>query len=203
MTNDGFYLKDADESDDEEEKKDEIDSYSSEYASDAEDNDQSINKRKNQGRNKQAPRIAAEKLNATAGNKKKSLAQEGTEKTMGLSNTVSTSLKQVEDKLDKNRIRKRDKADRATVDDCLNDYTMSIMDKLLNNEDPSLRKLDEFGGCIATGKEANVYIAHGSWDFKSRKPFEPDEDYNIPVKDYAVKIFKTAVLTFKDRERYV
>ena len=71
---------------------------------------------------------------------------------MGLSNKVNNQLKVTEDKIDKNRIRKRDKADRATVDDCLDDRTMIIMDKLLTTE-----KLSEFGGCIATGKEANVY----------------------------------------------
>ena len=117
---------------------------------------------------------------------------------MGLSLTVSNQLKQTEDKLDKNRIRKRDKADRATVDDCLDDRTMTVMDKLLENE-----KLSEFGGCIATGKEANVYVGHGSWDFETRQPFEADEDFDIPVKDYAIKIFKTSVQSFKDRERYV
>ena len=117
---------------------------------------------------------------------------------MGLSVTVSNQLKKTEDKIDKNRIRKTDKADRATVDDCLDDRTMIVMNKLLENE-----KLTEFGGCIATGKEANVYIGNGSWDFKTREPFEADEDYEIPVKDYAIKIFKVAVLSFKDRERYV
>ena len=103
-----------------------------------------------------------------------------------------------EDKIDKNRIRKRDKADRATVDDCLDERTMIVMDKLLSTE-----KLSEFGGCIATGKEANVYSGQGSWDWEKREAFEPDENFDIPVKDYAIKIFKVAVMAFKDRERYV
>ena len=118
---------------------------------------------------------------------------------MGLTNRVNNQLKVTEDKLDKNRIRKRDKADKATVDDCLDDRTMTVMNKLLSNE-----KLTEFGGCIATGKEANVYMGHGSWDFVTRTPFDIDEEtFEIPVKDYAIKIFKTSVQTFKDRERYV
>ena len=98
----------------------------------------------------------------------------------------AAQLKQTEDKLDKNRMRKRDKADKATVDDCLDERTMTVMNKLLDNE-----KLSEFGGCIATGKEANVYSGQGSWDFETRQPFEPDENYDIPVKDYAIKIFKS------------
>jgi len=75
---------------------------------------------------------------------------------------------------------------------------MEIMTKLTTNE-----KLTEFAGCIATGKEANVYLGHGSYDFEKRKPLEYDEDFEVPVRDYAIKIFKTSVCTFKDRERYV
>lgn len=40
-------------------------------------------------------------------------------------------------------------------------------------------------GCISTGKEANVYHATNGDDH------------------LAVKIYKTSILTFKDRERYV
>ena len=65
------------------------------------------------------------------------------------------------------------------------------------------KKLDVFSGCISTGKEANVYLASGSMDINKREPFPPDEQGNIPVKEYAVKVFKTSILVFKDRERYV
>lgn len=40
-------------------------------------------------------------------------------------------------------------------------------------------------GCLSTGKEANVYYARG------------------PNREYAVKIFKTSILVFKDRDKYV
>ena len=33
--------------------------------------------------------------------------------------------------------------------------------------------------------------------------FPADEEGNVPVKEYAVKVFKTSILIFKDRERYV
>ena len=58
-------------------------------------------------------------------------------------------------------------------------------------------------GCISTGKEANVYRAEGSMDLIEREMFKPDEEGKLPVKEYAVKIFKTSILIFKDRERYV
>ncbi len=46
--------------------------------------------------------------------------------------------------------------------------------------------MTEINGCISTGKEANVYHAYG-----------PDN------KEFALKIYKTSILIFKDRERYV
>lgn len=46
--------------------------------------------------------------------------------------------------------------------------------------------LTEIDGCLSTGKEANVYYAKGSNN-----------------QEYAVKIFKTSILVFKDRDRYV
>jgi RIO kinase 1 len=45
---------------------------------------------------------------------------------------------------------------------------------------------------VSTGKEANVYYAHR----------EKNEVYETEA-DYAIKIFKTSILIFKDRERYV
>ena len=56
-----------------------------------------------------------------------------------------------------------------------------ILFKLLNNE-----FLLEIDGCLSTGKEANVYYARGQ-----------------AGAEYAVKIFKTSILVFKDRDRYV
>ena len=56
-----------------------------------------------------------------------------------------------------------------------------ILFKLLNNE-----YLLEIDGCLSTGKEANVYYARGK-----------------AGAEYAVKIYKTSILVFKDRDRYV
>ena len=46
---------------------------------------------------------------------------------------------------------------------------------------------NELNGCISTGKEANVYHA----------------TTNKVDVDYAVKVYKTSILSFKDRDKYV
>mmetsp|Transcript_25880 Transcript_25880/g.18326 ORF Transcript_25880/g.18326 Transcript_25880/m.18326 type:complete len:205 (-) Transcript_25880:826-1440(-) len=107
---------------------------------------------------------------------------------------VNTSLKKTEDKLDEDRIRSKDKNDRATVDNCLDPRTLIIIHKMINNE-----KIDAFLGNVSTGKEANVYLAEGSYDFEKHEKF-PE---GTPKNEYAIKVFKTSILIFKDRERYV
>ena len=47
--------------------------------------------------------------------------------------------------------------------------------------------INELNGCISTGKEANVY--HSTT--------------NTTGGDLAVKVYKTSILTFKDRDKYV
>ena len=74
----------------------------------------------------------------------------------------------------------KDKSDRATIEQVLDPRTRIILFKLLNKG-----YLSEINGCISTGKEANVYHATG----------EPG--------DVAIKVYKTSILTFKDRDRYV
>ena len=79
------------------------------------------------------------------------------------------------------RTRYTDKSDRATVEQVLDPRTRMIIFKLLNRG-----TITEINGCISTGKEANVYHATGEHG-----------------NDMAVKIYKTSILTFKDRDRYV
>ena len=52
--------------------------------------------------------------------------------------------------------------------------------------------LTEINGCISTGKEANVYHALGTGN----------REYTTS-QELAVKIFKTSILVFKDRDKYV
>lgn len=98
-----------------------------------------------------------------------------------MSHTVYNSLKESEFKLVP-ASRVKDKEDRATVEQVLDPKTRIILVKMLNKG-----VLSEINGCLSTGKEANVYHAWG-----------PSKD-----KEYAIKIYKTSILIFKDRERYV
>ncbi|KAH8315270.1 hypothetical protein KR074_001734 [Drosophila pseudoananassae] len=80
------------------------------------------------------------------------------------------------------RTQVRDKHDRATAEQVMDPRTRMILFKLLNRG-----MIQEINGCISTGKEANVYHAvskDGSDEF-------------------AIKIYKTSILVFKDRDKYV
>lgn len=79
-------------------------------------------------------------------------------------------------------IRGKDKADRATVEQVLDPRTRMIIFKMIQRG-----VFNELNGCISTGKEANVYHA----------------TTNKSGQDYAVKVYKTSILTFKDRDKYV
>lgn len=59
-----------------------------------------------------------------------------------------------EKKVNTNRIRVKDKNDRATVELVLDARTRVILVKMLNK-----KFLKEINGCVSTGKEANVYHA--------------------------------------------
>nr|ADW23592.1 RIO-1 kinase [Haemonchus contortus] len=82
--------------------------------------------------------------------------------------------------VEKKRKRVKDRADRATVEQVLDPRTRLVLFRLLQRG-----TLTNIHGCISTGKEANVYHT-------------TDEKGSL-----AVKIYKTSILTFKDRERYV
>lgn len=98
-----------------------------------------------------------------------------------LSNKAANVLIQASKKLENERLRAKDKADRATVEQVLDPRTRMILFKILNKG-----VICEINGCISTGKEANVY--HST---------------NVDGDERAVKVYKTSILTFKDRDRYV
>ena len=75
----------------------------------------------------------------------------------------------------------KDRSDRATVEQALDPRTRMVLFKMLNRG-----LFTEIHGCVSTGKEANVYHAVGA-----------------EGKDMAVKVFKTSILVFRDRDRYV
>ncbi|KAI0129192.1 RIO1 family-domain-containing protein [Xylariales sp. AK1849] len=82
--------------------------------------------------------------------------------------------------------RDKDKANRATSEQVLDQRTRMILLQMINRG-----VVSEVHGAISTGKEANVYGAVAY----------PDP-HGSPVQR-AVKVYKTAILSFKDRERYI
>ncbi|XP_075978660.1 RIO kinase 1 [Anticarsia gemmatalis] len=98
-----------------------------------------------------------------------------------MSNNAEKFMDLNDRKHDNERIRIKDKHDRATAEQVMDPRTKMILFKLLNRG-----IINEINGCISTGKEANVYHATSK-----------------DGKDYAVKIFKTSILVFKDRDKYV
>lgn len=84
-------------------------------------------------------------------------------------------------------VRIKDKADRATVEGVLDPRTMIILYKMVNRG-----LLESVNGCVSTGKEANVYHA------TTAAASEDEQKGSL-----ALKIYKTSILVFKDRDRYV
>lgn len=74
-----------------------------------------------------------------------------------------------------------DRSNRATNEQVLDPRTRMILFKMINRG-----IVYEINGCISTGKEANVYHA------------QTEEGAHR-----AIKIYKTSILVFKDRDRYV
>ena len=101
-------------------------------------------------------------------------------KKINLSTRVENDITRSEKKGEK-RVNDCGRDDRATSEQVLDPRTRLILFKLLNNG-----FLSAIDGCLSTGKEANVYYARGEHG-----------------EEYAVKIFKTSILVFKDRDRYV
>ncbi|KAG6290082.1 hypothetical protein E4U46_002041 [Claviceps purpurea] len=89
------------------------------------------------------------------------------------------SVKQSDDK-------DKDKADRATSEQVLDQRTRMILLQMINRGFVS-----EVHGAISTGKEANVYGG------------VLVDDKTGDAIQKAIKVYKTAILVFKDRERYI
>ncbi|KAG0647722.1 Serine threonine-kinase RIO1 [Hyphodiscus hymeniophilus] len=91
---------------------------------------------------------------------------------------------------EKERTHGKDKSDRATSEQVLDPRTRMILLQMINRSIVS-----EVNGCLSTGKEANVYGA------VSMPTVEGSEEPQ-PIHR-AIKVYKTSILVFKDRDRYV
>jgi len=92
---------------------------------------------------------------------------------------------------EKDKTHGKDKSDRATSEQVLDPRTRMILLQMINRGIVS-----EVNGCLSTGKEANVY---GALSIPAPDKTNPD-----PVPFHrAIKVYKTSILVFKDRDRYV
>lgn len=84
-----------------------------------------------------------------------------------------------------------DKSDRATSEQVLDPRTRMILLQMINRN-----IISEVNGCLSTGKEANVYHALS---------IPQDEGSNLDSMPLhrAIKVYKTSILIFKDRDKYV
>ncbi|KAI4139120.1 MAG: hypothetical protein LQ341_004346 [Variospora aurantia] len=82
-----------------------------------------------------------------------------------------------------------DKSDRATSEQVLDPRTRMILLQMINRD-----VVSEVHGCISTGKEANVYHA---------LTIPQEEASDAAPMQRAIKVYKTSILVFKDRDKYV
>ncbi|XP_039025498.1 LOW QUALITY PROTEIN: serine/threonine-protein kinase rio1-like [Hibiscus syriacus] len=100
---------------------------------------------------------------------------------VGMSNSVTTAIRESVRDMAIGKTKTTEKADRATVEQAIDPRTRMVLFKMLNRG-----VFHDINGCISTGKEANVYHATKS-----------------DGQELAIKVYKTSVLVFKDRDRYV
>ncbi|TYG76823.1 hypothetical protein ES288_D03G145700v1 [Gossypium darwinii] len=100
---------------------------------------------------------------------------------VGMSNTVTTAIRESVREMAIGKTKTTEKADRATVEQAIDPRTRMVLFKMLNRG-----VFHDINGCISTGKEANVYHATKS-----------------DGQELAIKVYKTSVLVYKDRDRYV
>jgi hypothetical protein len=129
--------------------------------------------------------------NAMGGGGSSSSSQTSTNMTAGkkmnFSHSVSNTVTKMQDLEVKKRTLHTSRDDRATSEQCLDPRTRLMLFKMLSNG-----MLELIDGCLSTGKEANVYYA------KAGKK-SPSKD----ITEFAIKIYKTSILVFKDRDKYV
>ena len=139
------------------------------------------------------------------------------------SHKVTTSISKMQNLSLSKKTSHTGRDDRATSEQCLDPRTRLILFKLLSNG-----FLELIDGCLSTGKEANVYygkagrigLSGGSGtsstvsnnDATSSSVTSPVKNKNIAtyepntssnITEYAIKIYKTSILVFKDRDKYV
>ena len=136
----------------------------------------------------------------------------GKRSTMNISHSVANSVSKMQHLEVHKRTLHTSRDDRATSEQCLDPRTRLMLFKMLSNG-----LLDEIDGCLSTGKEANVYYAKAGRKVPSQPTtIATNNNKLVPttttmattttesqIKEYAIKIYKTSILVFKDRDKYV
>jgi RIO kinase 1 len=136
---------------------------------------------------------------------------------MNLSHSVYNSVSKMQDMESSKQISHTGRDDRATSEQCMDPRTRLLLFRLLSSG-----FLELIDGCLSTGKEANVYYAKaGRTNTEAQKQqqhkggpvaqqLQPQHKAGpaLPksaagITEYAIKIFKTSILVFKDRDKYV
>jgi RIO kinase 1 len=115
----------------------------------------------------------------------------------------------------------RDRSDRATTEQVLDPKTRMLLLQMINRN-----VVSEINGCISTGKEANVYHAVTYPEVEAETPAQmgtgrggeretpstqslavqtPLDQPSTKPRPFhrAIKVYKTSILIFKDREKYI
>ncbi|NXH44769.1 RIOK1 kinase, partial [Dicaeum eximium] len=131
--------------------------------------------------NRQTPNCSSAKLSTPAGKVLRKFEHKINLDKLNFDDSVINRVTEKSRQKEADMYRVKDKSDRATVEQVLDPRTRIILFKML-----SRGIISEINGCISTGKEANVYhasMANG--------------------ENRAIKIYKTSILMFKDRDKYV
>mmetsp|Transcript_20446 Transcript_20446/g.31542 ORF Transcript_20446/g.31542 Transcript_20446/m.31542 type:complete len:621 (+) Transcript_20446:56-1918(+) len=127
----------------------------------------------------------------------------GSSSKMNFSHAVSNSVTKMQNMETTKKASHTGRDDRATSEQCLDPRTRLLLFRLLSSG-----FLELIDGCLSTGKEANVYYAKAG---RQRAPQNNAGQQKGPaiaseaehVSEYAIKIYKTSILVFKDRDKYV
>ncbi|XP_053105404.1 serine/threonine-protein kinase RIO3 isoform X1 [Hemicordylus capensis] len=106
-----------------------------------------------------------------------------------LSNHVFNALKQHAYSEERRSARLHEKKEHSTAEKAVDPKTRLLLYKMVNSG-----MLETITGCISTGKESVVFHAYGG---------SVDEDAKSVPPECAIKVFKTTLNEFKNRDKYI
>ncbi|XP_007435372.1 serine/threonine-protein kinase RIO3 [Python bivittatus] len=106
-----------------------------------------------------------------------------------LSNHVFNALKQHAYSEERRSARLHEKKEHSTAEKAVDPKTRLLLYKMVNSG-----MLETITGCISTGKESVVFHAYGG---------SLDEEIKSVPSECAIKVFKTTLNEFKNREKYI